>query len=90
MALTKGFDFQGSYNRRLGGLGTLNLSFVGTYLQHLITNPFGNLNYDCAGYYGATCGTPNPKWRHKARIALTMPNGIGASNSMAALLEQSG
>ncbi len=76
---TKGFDFQGSYNRRLGGLGTLNLSFVGTYLQHLITNPFGNLNYDCAGYYGATCGTPNPKWRHKARIALTMPNGIGAS-----------
>ncbi|HET7605404.1 MAG TPA: TonB-dependent receptor [Sphingomicrobium sp.] len=76
---TKGFDFNGSYNRRLGGIGTLNLSFVGTYLKKLITNPFGDIFYDCAGYYGNTCGTPNPKWRHKARIALTMPNGIGAS-----------
>ncbi|WP_155265228.1 TonB-dependent receptor domain-containing protein [Sphingomonas segetis] len=76
---TKGFDFNGSYNRRLGGIGTLNLSFVGTYLKRLITNPFGDIFYDCAGYYGNTCGTPNPKWRHKARVSLTMPNGIGAS-----------
>jgi len=76
---TKGMDFQGSYNRRLGGLGTLNLSFVGTYLKNLITNPFGDIEQDCAGYYGPTCGTPNPKWRHKARVALTMPNGIGVS-----------
>src|SRR3954453_19355380 len=27
---TKGFDLQGSYNHRLGGIGTLNVSFVGT------------------------------------------------------------
>ena len=53
--------------------------FVGTYLKHLITNPFGDIFYDCAGFYGTTCGTPNPKWRHKARVALTMPNGLGAS-----------
>ena len=76
---TKGFDFQGSYNHRLGGLGTLNMSFVGTYLKNLITNPFGDIFYECAGLSGPTCGTPNPKWRHKARIGLTMPNGIGAS-----------
>jgi len=76
---TRGWDVQGSYNHRLGGLGTLNVSFVGTYLSNLITNPFGDINYDCAGYYGPTCGTPNPKWRHKARIGLTMPNGIGVS-----------
>jgi outer membrane receptor protein involved in Fe transport len=76
---TKGLDFQASYNRRLGGIGTFNLSFVGTYLKHLITNPFGDITYDCAGLYGPTCGTPNPKWRHKARAALTLPNGLGVS-----------
>jgi outer membrane receptor protein involved in Fe transport len=81
---TKGFDFNGSYNHRLGGIGTLNVSFVGTLLKHLITNPFGDITYDCVGLYGPTCsagvgGTPNPKWRHKARIGLTMPNGIGVS-----------
>jgi len=81
---TKGFDFQGSYNRRLGSVGTLNVSFVGTLLKHLITNTFADIFYDCAGLFGPTCsagvgGTPNPKWRHKMRVGLTMPNGIGIS-----------
>ncbi|MFL6736711.1 MAG: TonB-dependent receptor domain-containing protein, partial [Sphingomonas sp.] len=82
---TKGFDLQGSYNHRLGGIGTLNVSFVGTLLKHLITNPFGDITYDCVGLYGPTCSPntpptpPNPKWRHKLRIGLTMPNGLGVS-----------
>jgi len=82
---SKGIDFQGTYNHRLGGVGTLNVNFVGSLLQHLITNPFGDITYDCAGLYGTTCSTsstsasPDPKWRHKLRIGLTMPNGIGIS-----------
>jgi outer membrane receptor protein involved in Fe transport len=81
---TKGFDLQGSYNRRLGRAGTLNVSFVGTLLRHLTVNTFGDIFYDCAGLFGPTCsagvgGTPLPKWRHKLRVGFTMPNGIGIS-----------
>jgi iron complex outermembrane receptor protein len=73
---TKGIDLNGSYSRRLGGIGTLNLAFTGTYLKKL-ENPHFAVN--CAGLYADVCGTPNPKWRHVARATLTMPNGIGAS-----------
>jgi outer membrane receptor protein involved in Fe transport len=83
---TKGIDFQGTYARRLGGIGTLNASFVGTWLKELSfdtgvnTGVAGyNGKFDCAGFYGGTCGTPNPKWRHKLRVGLTMPNGLGIS-----------
>jgi outer membrane receptor protein involved in Fe transport len=88
---TKGFDFNGSYAHKFSGLGTLNISFVGTWLRHLIfdtgINPGSGLNgvYDCAGFYGATCSfgsvftAPNPKWRHKLRVGFTLPNGLGIS-----------
>jgi iron complex outermembrane recepter protein len=69
---TKGFDFQGNYSRRLGGLGTLNASFVGTLLRELGTPA----NSEPGGFVGTT---PDPKWRHTARLGLTMPNGLGAS-----------
>ena len=75
---TRGFDFQGSYNHRLGGLGTANVSFVGTYLKKLFSQ-FPGSDVECAGLYGGSCGTPNPKWRHKLRVGLTMPNGLGVS-----------
>lgn len=29
--------------------------------------------YECAGYFGTVCGTPNPKWRHKLRVSWTSP-----------------
>jgi len=88
---TKGFDFNGSYSRRLGGLGTMNLSYVGTILRKLEidtgvdgsgTGQDGK--FDCAGFYGNTCGSfltgaPNPKYRHKLRLGFTMPNGLGIS-----------
>jgi outer membrane receptor protein involved in Fe transport len=73
---TRGVDLNGTYSHRLGGLGTLNLSFVGTRLLKLENPHFG---FDCAGFFSDICGNPNPKWRHKARASLTMPNGIGVS-----------
>jgi outer membrane receptor protein involved in Fe transport len=83
---TKGIDFNGSYSRRLGGMGTINVSMVGTYLKELsvdtglnpgVTGQDGK--FDCARFYGNTCGTPNPRWRHKLRVGFTLPNGLGLS-----------
>jgi outer membrane receptor protein involved in Fe transport len=88
---TKGIDINGSYTHRIGGLGTLNASIVGTYLKSLAFNTginpgVGGLDgkYECAGRYGATCsntvaGVPSPKWRHKFRLGFTLPNGLGLS-----------
>jgi outer membrane receptor protein involved in Fe transport len=75
---TRGFDFQGTYNHRLGGIGTMNVSFVGTLLKDLFSS-FPGSDVECATFFGGSCGTPNPKWRHKLRVGLTMPNGMGVS-----------
>ena len=69
---TSGIDFQASYSRRLGGLGTFNAAFVGTYLKTLGT-PFD----DEPGVFAGT--TPSPIWRHTMRVGLTMPSGLGVS-----------
>jgi len=76
---TKGIDGNISYSYRLGSIGTLSASAVGTWVNHFIVNDGLNPEYDCAGFYGATCGNPLPHWRHKLRIGLQMPNGIGIS-----------
>ena len=84
---TKGFDFNGSYAHRFGGLGTLNISYVGTILRKLSVDTGINTLatggtdgvYDCQGLFGATCGTPNPKYRHKLRVGFTLPDGLGLS-----------
>ena len=82
---TRGVDLNASYARQIGRMGNLNLSLVGTWLDDLDSNPFGDITYDCAGWFGAPCsdgsvsGTPNPKWRHKFRAGFTLPNGIGIS-----------
>lgn len=72
---TSGFDLGFNYAQRLTGYGSLGLSFVGTLLRTLETEEIkGDGIYDCVGYYGASkCGSPNPKWRHKARLAWTTP-----------------
>ena len=79
---TKGLDFNGTYSRHLGGIGSLNLSFVGTLLKKAenenVTDANDNV-ISCVGKFAGPCGAPTPKWRHVARATLTMPNGIGAS-----------
>jgi outer membrane receptor protein involved in Fe transport len=76
---TKGIDGNISYSYRFGSTGTLSLSAIGTYVSHYIVADGLNPTYDCAGYYGATCGNPLPKWRSKVRLGFQMPNGIGIS-----------
>ena len=80
---TSGFDFNAGYSKDLAdwgwdNAGSINLTFVGTLLDSLETNTglgFANSVYDCAGFFGNQCGTPNPEWRHRARLAWSTPWG---------------
>jgi len=80
-ATTSGIDVQLGYQRQIGNVGRLGLSFVGTYLDKLEfdTGIASAGSYDCKGLYGNTCGAPSPQWRHTARVSFDLPNGIGAS-----------
>lgn len=70
---TKGIDIQANYALRLGEHG-LKFSLVGTYLDTLTNEPVpGTGSYDCVGYYGNTCGTANPDWRHALRTTWETP-----------------
>lgn len=75
---TKGIDIGANYRLQLGGMGALDLGFIGTRVKKLETEPVIGLgSYDCAGLFGpGTCGKPTPKWRHKLRAGWTTPWGI--------------
>ena len=74
--VARGIDVQASYANRLGSLGTLSISFVGTYLMALRAPGVFD---DCEGLFAGTCGTPNHRWRHKLRIIGATGTGLGAS-----------
>ena len=76
---TRGIDGNLSYSYRFGRVGTLSAGFNGTWVDKYIINDGLNPSYDCAGFYGATCGNPLPKWRHKLRVGFQLPVGIGLS-----------
>jgi outer membrane receptor protein involved in Fe transport len=77
---TSGLDLVGNYRLPLSRFGwdkwgSLTFNAEGTYLISLISEaiPGSGQNYDCAGYYGETCGTPNPVWRSSARVTWNTP-----------------
>jgi len=82
---TSGVDVSATYRTNLDtfgiqNLGGIQLNFNGTYLDKLETTPQkGDKPIDCAGFYGSTCAglggtqTPNPQWRHKARLTWNTP-----------------
>jgi outer membrane receptor protein involved in Fe transport len=81
---TSGIDAQVNYRKEIGDLGTLTFNFLGTWLDELITDtgidiPGLDRTFDCVGLYGNVCGSPNPEWRHQARLGFNFKNGIGAS-----------
>jgi iron complex outermembrane recepter protein len=76
---TRGIEFNGGYSTEISDLGTMSLSLVGTLLDKYETDNGLTQVYDCAGYYGPTCGGPAPKWRHKARVGFKTPGGVGVS-----------
>ncbi len=67
---TSGIDINASYDTELpANLGGIGLTLTGTYLYDLIEQTFpGGPKIDCVGFYGSSCGTPNPRWRHIASL----------------------
>lgn len=76
---TSGFEVNTSYSKNLGLWGRLNASLTGTALSELATYNGLSASYDCAGYYGPTCGVPAPTWRHRARLTWQTPKNIDVS-----------
>ncbi len=83
---TTGIDVNGNYSLPVGSLGTVGLSFVGTYIDKFVVDNGLTAAYNCAGYFGPSCSdlsktpsAPSPKWRHNARLSLNTPGGMGFS-----------
>jgi outer membrane receptor protein involved in Fe transport len=86
---TKGVDFNVNYRMNLddvglGDAGSLTFNFVGTYLDDLSVQSLpGDKFFNCAGLYGTVCSvagglsSPNPEWRHKARLTWKTPLTYG-------------
>jgi iron complex outermembrane receptor protein len=77
---TQGIDFGADYTFGITELGRINMSFLGTFMKEFVVEEIpGQGTYDCVGYYGATCGNPLPKWRHKLRTTWTTPWQVEAA-----------
>jgi iron complex outermembrane recepter protein len=62
---TKDVDLKMHYGMDIGSFGKLAYNLEGSYVISNTTQPFpGGPTFDCAGYWGTTCGNPLPKWRH--------------------------
>ena len=74
-----GIDINGDYRVNIGA-NKLRWQFVGTWIDKLLTQPLTNgFEYDCAGYYGTTCGNPNPKFRFNTNLKLTTADKFGVT-----------
>ena len=74
-AEVSGVDLQTAYLLHLpGDSGSLSFAMNGAYLLTAKTTPLpGAHTYDCAGLYGNTCQTVNPRWRHNLRTTWSTP-----------------
>jgi iron complex outermembrane receptor protein len=78
----RGIDIGVNYHRGLGALGSANVGFLGTDYDKWVIEPGGLAEpFDCAGLFGADCGIPQPRWRHKARLTWTTRSDISLSAS---------
>ncbi len=71
---TKGIDLAAHYGFTMGTFGKMNLNLSGTKVSNWDTQPLTTgAAYDCTGYFGSTCGSPTPKWRHVATANWATP-----------------
>jgi iron complex outermembrane recepter protein len=71
---TRGVDVSGVYRLGIGKAGSLTFMVNGSYNSVASTSPLpGFGSYDCAGLYGATCGSIFPKWRSNLRTTWQLP-----------------
>jgi iron complex outermembrane receptor protein len=66
----RGVDLGLNFRQTLGRFGATDYVLNGTYVGSFVTEPYpagpgrpASGNYNCAGYFGATCGQPLPKLR---------------------------
>lgn len=82
---TQGMDFKWTYLFDLDmvglpGMGSIATTFNGTYMWDYTRQDYtGDTPYNCAGYFGLTCQTPNPKWRHVMRMTWSAPWDLNLS-----------
>jgi iron complex outermembrane recepter protein len=70
----RGVDVQGAYRLGVGRAGSLTFTLSGSYTTMASTTPLpGFGNYNCAGLFGATCGSVFPKWRSNFRTSWELP-----------------
>jgi len=76
-----GVDVQLNYRFDLpANWGVLRWELNGAYLQQSTSQPLpGAHSYDCAGYFGFTCGTVNPHWRHNLRGTWDLPADVSVA-----------
>ncbi|MEE4274021.1 MAG: TonB-dependent receptor [Thermoanaerobaculales bacterium] len=66
MLSAEGVDLNLNYLIGLGGAGFLATDLMGSYmLENGLQEEI--FDFDCAGYYGETCGQPRAEWRHRLR-----------------------
>jgi len=71
---TRGLDLSSHYHTDLGGLGKISTNLSGTYTKDFYFQPVPGLgSFDCAGYWGTTCGAPVPHWRHMMNTTWSLP-----------------
>lgn len=70
---TKGIDLASHYSFDTG-YGKVGIQLLGTRVLNFYTAPIaGGASYNCAGYWGTTCGAPTPHWRHVLNTDWQMP-----------------
>jgi outer membrane receptor protein involved in Fe transport len=68
----RGIDVGVAYARSIGRLGSLDLGFLGSWLDRATFSSGGQaIPFKCAGAYGFGCGVPKPEWRLRARATWT-------------------
>lgn len=71
---TSGIDANVTYGYDLGTKGRMTFNYNATYLLDITTESLpGDTPFDCAGFYGSSCGTPNPEYRHIASVGWNSP-----------------
>ncbi len=77
---TSGWDIGLNYALGMNDWGTLSFAFMGTILDEFTVTPLpGVESYDCAGFYGDTCGTPLPELRTRLRTTWATPWNVDLS-----------
>lgn len=76
---TAGIDINADARFELG-TNNVRVSLVGNYVDSFVSQPItGGFTYDCAGFYGLTCGNPQPTWKHAAKVRFSTANDFAAT-----------